>query len=130
MVYLDASALVKLVLPEPESAALWAELSAWRERVSSALARVELMRAVGRARAGARAVRRAEQILARVALVPLDDDVLHGAARLRPWELRSLEAIHLATASVLGADLGAFVAYDTRLADAARRAGLPLRQPK
>ena len=123
MLYLDSSAIVKLVLPEQESAALRLELAKDRARCSSALVRVEVFRAVRRADASFETLERAAAVLERIALVPLDDRVLSAAAELDPPGLRSLDAIHLATAlSLFG--LSALVAYDKRLLAAASAAGL------
>jgi predicted nucleic acid-binding protein len=59
----------------------------------------------------------------------VDHDVLERAARLAPAELRTLDAIHIASALSLGADLLAFVSYDDRQRAAARKVGLPLVRP-
>jgi predicted nucleic acid-binding protein len=117
LLYLDSSAIVKLVVPEPETKALREFLRSWPERVSSAVARIEVER-VGR-RIGGGAVRRARTLLSRIALVDLDEEVVQTAAALDPPELRTLDAIHLATAISLGRDLGALCAYDVRLGSAA-----------
>jgi predicted nucleic acid-binding protein len=117
VVYLDSSALVKLVVREPESAALRRFLGRREGRVSSALARVEVVRAV-RAQ-GPRAVSRANDVLARVNLIRIDDDLLNDAATLDPGVLRSLDALHLASARALGPDLEGIVTYDERMASAA-----------
>ena len=124
LLYLDSSALVKLIAPEAESAALIAFAGAWPERVSSQLARVEVLRAMRRAAASAAARRRAEDVLARIALIRIDDAVIAAASDLGPADLRSLDAIHLATALSLGAELGVFVSYDGRLLEAAKKAGI------
>ncbi len=118
LLYLDSSALVKLVVAEPETPALLAFLPEWPHRVSSALARVEVLRAVRRTGAGPAVRRRALRVLARVALIRVDDLVLAEAARIRPPELRSLDAIHLATAQSLDGFAG-IVTYDARLRRAA-----------
>ena len=129
MVYLDSSAIIKLVVTEPESRALRAYLTDRRERVASALARVEVFRALRRAHGGARApLRRAEQILAGIAVVAVDDPVLHDAAALAPPRLRSLDAVHLATALSLEG-LEAVVTYDRRLAAEVAEAGLGVASP-
>jgi hypothetical protein len=117
LLYLDSSAMVKLVVPELETKALRELLRSWPERVSSVVARTEVERVAGRIGGGA--VRRARSVLARIALVDLDEPVVRVAAALDPPELRTLDAIHLATAISLGGDLGAFCAYDVRLGDAA-----------
>lgn len=126
-VYLDASALVKLVIREPESEALRRYLRRKLRRTSSALARVEVVRAArphGRA-----AVARARRLVARLDLVRVEDPVLDAAALLRPSLLRSLDAIHLASAQTLKAELEAIVTYDDRLSAAARDLGMPIERP-
>lgn len=127
--YLDSSALVKLATPEPETAALLALLESWPERVCSALAVVELTRALRRAAMSPAVLQRADQILSRMTLIRIDDAILATAAILPPSSLRSLDAIHLATALSLGEDLGGLVTYDERLADAAARATLTVLRP-
>jgi uncharacterized protein len=117
LLYLDSSALVKLVVPEPETKALRELLRSWPERVSSVAARIEVERVARRIGGGA--VRRARSVLWRIALVGLDEAVVRVAAALDPPELRTLDAIHLATAISLGGDLGALCVYDVRLGGAA-----------
>lgn len=128
LLYLDSSALVKLVLPEPETGALTELLSGWPERVSSALSRVEVLRAVRRAGAQKPTYDRAENVVARIGLVAIDEKVLSAAARLDPPDLRSLDAIHLATALSVP-ELGGMVSYDARLAEAVKRSGIPALAP-
>ena len=129
MVYLDSSAIVKLVITEPESQALRAYLADRDERVASALARVEVFRALRRAHAAAPALlRRADDVLEGIALVAVDEPVLRDAAGLESPPLRSLDAVHLATALSLE-ELDAFVTYDRRLATASAEAGLPVASP-
>lgn len=94
--YLDSSALVKLAVLEAESAALGRYLRRRGRLVSSALARTEVGRAL--LPFGDQAVRRGAEVLARVNLVRMSDRLLDVAARYSPAELRSLDAIHLATA--------------------------------
>ncbi len=127
--YLDSSAIVKLVLPEPETHALVSRLSHDPEVISSALARVEVLRALKRIKATPTARRQAQRVLARIALARIDEAVLERAAEIDPAELRSLDAVHLATALGLGERLDGFVTYDSRLGDAADRAGLPVLIP-
>jgi len=129
VVYLDASALVKLVVREPESVALMEFLQEHPDRVSSALALAEVPRALRRARFGAAERRRAREVLARVALVDIDRRALAAAAAIEPPTVRTLDAIHLATALALREDLAALVTYDRRLAVAAERADLPVQAP-
>ena len=121
LVYLDSSALVKLVVAEPESRALVEHLEGWPQRVSSALALTELPRALGRAGLGAAAHRRAREVLGRIALVDVDRRILTTAATLGPSTLRTLDAIHLATALAVRDDLEMVVTYDRRLRVAAER---------
>lgn len=88
---------------------------------------VESLRAC--ARYGPQFVARARAGLAGLAMLPIDDDLLHAAAGLPPPELRSLDAIHLATALSIGDRLGVMLCYDERLTEAARSAGLPVVSP-
>lgn len=129
LLYLDSSALVKLVLPEVETEALLESLSIWPVRVTSELARVEVVRAARRAKAQPAAEKRAEEVLAGLYLLKIDSDILNGAARLEPRTVRSLDAIHLASALSLGADLGAIVIYDGHMAKAAAGHGLEVLAP-
>lgn len=120
--YLDSSALVKLVIREDESNALIQYLGDRSNRVSCALARVEVLRAV-RAQ-GRTATLRARKLLDRISLLHLDDVLLDRAAALDGAVLRSLDAIHLAATQMLGGELGELVTYDARMADAARSLGI------
>jgi len=129
VLYLDSSAIVKLVAPEPETAALVKTLRGDGEAVSSALARVEVIRAVHRAGAGRDRLGRAEAILDRIALVPIDETILHRAAGLSPADVRTLDAIHLSTALLLEPDIAGLVTYDARLATAAAASGLAVLTP-
>jgi len=126
-VYLDSSALVKLVVAEAESKELVAYLSNHPARTSSALARVEVTRAIRPH--GARAIARARQLLTRIALLHLDDALLDAAAALEGDHLRSLDAIHIASAQTVTSGLAAIVTYDRRMADAASRIGLNVAAP-
>lgn len=125
--YLDSSALVKLVVAEPESGALRRYLRRRRPLVSSALARTEVLRAL--LPFGPEAVRRGQDVLARVELARVNDAVLDLAGTLMPVELRSLDAIHLATARRFGDDLARIVTYDERLSAAARALGITVASP-
>ena len=130
LVYLDSSAIVKLVVREPESAVLFDWLAARSERISSAIARVEVVRALRRARfLVATAQRRAIDVLGRIALLSVDRPVLEIAGELGPPGLRSLDAIHLATALSVGADLAGLITYDARLAAAATRSRIEVWAP-
>lgn len=125
--YLDSSALVKLIAAEAES---WALGDFVRDHpvVSSDVARVELPRAAGRLGLGEAAIARASDLLQKITLLKLERTTLTRAAELEPVELRSLDAIHLASALSVP-ELEAFVTYDRRLARAAESAGLVATAP-
>ncbi len=121
--YLDTSALVKLVVEEPETEALRGWLAETDgEWVSSDLTRTELLRAVRRV-VPERLVL-ARQVLEAITLVDLRTSTFEEAARLDPPDLRTLDALHLAAALDLGDDLQAVVTYDERLAEAATGNGI------
>jgi uncharacterized protein len=125
--YVDSSALVKLVVREAESDALRRYLDAAGPLASSILATIEVARAVDRVAPGS-----AEAVAAVVdglAIIGLDDRIAARAAALGPSTLRTLDAIHLATAMELGAELTAFVSYDERLSAAARELGMAVVAP-
>ena len=116
--YADTSALVKLVAAEQETQAF----QAWQKQnhpdlVSNDLARTELLRAARRLTPDH--VQVAREVLAAVRLLRIAEGVFGQAATLNPPTLRSLDAIHLASALDLGPDLEGIVTYDRRLADAA-----------
>ncbi len=129
MIYLDTSALVKLVFEEAESEALerWLVERDDSPKVTSELSTIELLRACRRVDEGA--VTAARQVLAGLDLLPMTGELVGQAALVGPAELRSLDAIHLASALMLTGTLDAFVAYDTRLGTAARDAGLEVAAP-
>ena len=120
--YLDSSAVVKLVVAESESAALRRYLRRRRPLVSSALARTEVLRAL--LPAGIIALSRGRDVLRRLDLVRISDRVLDAAGVLEPAQVRSLDAIHLATAQLLADDLRHVVTYDDRMTEAAQQLGL------
>ncbi len=124
---MDSSAYVKLPLAEPECDALRTELGRWEGYVSSVLLSVEAVRAC--ARYGPDYANQARAGLAGLALLPIDETVRDSAARLEPQSLRSLDALHLATALSLGDDLGVMIAYDKRLLDIATQHGIPTANP-
>ncbi|MBO0830787.1 MAG: type II toxin-antitoxin system VapC family toxin [Actinobacteria bacterium] len=128
MIYLDTSAALKLVLPETETQALetWLAQRGAIPRVSSRLLRIEMLRTV--ARSAPHRVGRANLVLSAITLLSIDD-VAPTAEVIGPGILRSLDAIHLATAHELRTGLTAFVCYDQRLCDAAQAAGLPVENP-
>jgi predicted nucleic acid-binding protein len=129
LIYLDSSALVKLAVTEPESAALirWLRDQPNLVRVSSSVVRVEVPRAVWRAEPTA--LPESYQVIRRTAEVTLTSEVLSKAAGVRPQTLRAIDAIHLASALAIKRELTAFVAYDKRLLAAASEAGLPTASP-
>ena len=125
--YLDSSALVKLAIAEPESAALRRHLRRHRPLVSSALARTEVLRAV--LLEGAAGIARARDVLSSVELIRVSDRILNAAGLLHPADVHSLDAIHLATAQQLGPDLSRLIAYDERMLEAANALGLKTLAP-
>jgi uncharacterized protein len=125
--YVDSSAIVKLAVREPQSDALRKHLRRRRPLISSALARAEVLRAL--LPGGEPALASGRRVLDRIDLVRVSDRVLNLAATLLPLELRSLDAIHLATATRLGADLNDIVTYDDRMAAAARSMGYRVTSP-
>ncbi|TMD97292.1 MAG: type II toxin-antitoxin system VapC family toxin [Chloroflexi bacterium] len=126
--YLDTSAVVKLLVREGETAALRRWLRQRPRRVASALLSVELLRAARRA-GEPRLVVEARRLLSGITLVDVHGAVLDRAGELEPGQLRTLDAIHLATALSLGAELDAVVTYDRRMADAAALVGLAIAAP-
>ena len=129
--YLDSSAIVKLIQREAESNALRRFLRRHRDdrRVTSALARVEVVRAISTG--GPAAMAHARRQLARVDEIAIDRDLLDTAATIAPGErLRSLDAIHLASAQALAPDLRAVVTYDQRMAAAGHTLGMMIEAPK
>lgn len=129
MIYLDSSALLKLLFQERESDELQSWLSTLESapKVSSELAKVEVLRASRRMAPAA--VPAAQAMLSQLDLVPLAGEVVENAAYLGEASLRSLDALHVASAIALGPDLTTFVAYDHRLAAAASDLGLQVLQP-
>lgn len=124
--YVDASALVKVVLDEAESVAMRRWYVESDEVVTSIVGIIETRRAIGRSAFDGDHL---EAILRSVGAVRLDPAIARSASGLAPSTLRTLDAIHLATAIALGGELDAFVTYDDRLADAARAVGLPVVRP-
>ena len=125
--YLDSSAIVKLALNEPESRALRHYLRRRAPLVSSALARVEVTRAL--LPLGAPASERGRAVLDRITLVRITDRVVRTAGELLPADLRSLDALHLATVEELGDQVARIVTYDRRLAAAADAIGWTVAAP-
>ena len=122
---------MKLVQTEQESEPLrrYLRRHSQDERVTSTLARVEVVRAVQAS--GVAAVARARRQLGRLHQITLDKALLDSAAAIAPGELlRSLDAIHLASARLVGGQLRSVVTYDQRMADAAAGLGLPVDAPR
>ena len=126
--YLDTSAFVKLLVREPETAALRSALQWWPELASATLLRTEAVRALRRS-GNARLVGAARRLVSTLRLIRLDEPLLERAGDLEPVELRSPDAIHLAAAMTLGPDLGVLFTYDDRLRDAATASGLVVASP-
>ena len=124
--YVDASALVKLIVHEAESGALLRWVTEIDRLVTSRVEIVETVRAASRRD---RDVTVRSRVLTDVGIHELDAAIAFVAAGLAPHLLRTLDAIHLATAMALGPELDAFVTYDDRLAEAARAIGLPVVRP-
>jgi uncharacterized protein len=129
VIYLDSSALMKLVREEDETAELREWLAARTEQpvVTSELGRVEVLRAARRV--GGQVLVEARAVVADLDLVPLDRAVQDIACDVGDSLVRALDALHLASALLLGDTLTVFVAYDHRLADAAQAAGLLVAAP-
>ncbi len=129
-VYLDTSAAMKLAVAEPESEALRTFLSGFDDGfVASSLLAVELRRAALRANDPAMALAAVAMVIPAIRLVRIHDEVIGHAGILMPPSLRSLDAIHLATALSLGSAVEAMVCYDARLANAALEAGINVHNP-
>lgn len=124
--YIDASALVKLVLAEPESL----EMARWyveSERVAtSRIGIIETRRAVARRLHDPVHL---DRVLSGIEVISVTTRLGDRAAAINPSSVRTLDAIHLATALSIGANLTSFVTYDDRLAAAARDLGLPVVSP-
>jgi uncharacterized protein len=126
-IYIDSSAIVKLAVAEPESAALRRYLRSRGPLVVSALAQTEVGRAL--LPLGPTAARRGVDVLRRLDLIRVSDRVLADAARIMPAELRSLDAIHLATMRQLGASITRVLTYDARMTSAVAAMGLSVVAP-
>lgn len=126
-VYLDTSALGRVLLGEPDSAAVIEALGEFDQHVASRLLRIELRRLA--LRHGA--LDRADQLLTAVALVPMGEPLLAAAETVPPTDLATLDSIHLATAlSLASAGIAeSLMTYDLRLAEAAAHHGLGVLAP-
>lgn len=126
-VYVDTSALGRVLLGEPDAPAVIRALEELDQHVASRLLRVELRRLA--LRTGL--LDQADQLLSGVALLPVDEALLEAAETVQPEIVATLDAIHLATALRL-ADAGlieAVMTYDVRLAEGARHHGLDVLSP-
>lgn len=126
--YLDTSAFVKLLVTEPESAALRTRLQRWPDRVLAALLRTQTVRALRRQGNDA-LIGKARRLFGGLVLIRMDEPLLDRAGDLGPAELRSLDAVHLAAALSIGPDLGVLLTYDIRLRDAAAAQGVDVESP-
>ena len=132
MIYMDTSALTKLLIAEPETPELrnWltSQIDAGDSAATSALGRVELMRTVARYGEAGQADR-ARYLLDGLDILPLTEPMMSLAESIGPATLRSLDAIHLAAAAYFEQELTAFVTYDRRLLDGCRDIGLTTASP-
>lgn len=126
-IYIDSSAFVKLIVAEPESPAL-RNFLANRDLVSSGLLRTEAIRAIRRTHESL--VSPTLSAMERIDLIEVSPSILEVAALIDPPTVRSLDAIHLATAIRIGQRGTTFVAYDLRLLSAARELGFTTASPK
>jgi len=127
LVYVDTSALAKLILEEPESKSVARFVDEVDVLLTSRVTQIELVRSASRH------LHRTDESLARImqrlVFRELTTDIATAAGAIAPLELRSLDAIHLASALELLPDIDAFLTYDKRLADAARYHGLTVAAP-
>ncbi len=126
-IYVDTSVLGRVILEEPDREAIVRELTGFGRRVASRLLGIELRRLALREDAS----EEAEQILANVVLIPIDEAIIASAERIAPLTVATLDAIHLATALRLAAEdkLDALMTYDKRLAQGAEEHGLAVLAP-
>lgn len=128
MIYVDASAIMKLIVEEPESASL----AQWMKNESASLitsivSTIEVTRVCRRM--APNAMTDSVRMLAEFDIVPVTAVVVDLAASVQPAELRTLDAIHLATALSVRDELTAFVTYDKRLGKAAHAEKLRVAAP-
>jgi predicted nucleic acid-binding protein len=128
--YADTSAALKLLIEEQDSKAFAAFYDSHTdaEWVSSALLKIELMRAV--ARTAPELLPDARDLLLVFSYIAIDDEIVEGAMNEPDRGLRSLDAIHLATARLLAEELDGLVGYDDRLIKAAAEAGISTISPR
>lgn len=125
--YIDTSALGRVLLDEPDKTVIKEALDTFDQITASRLLRIELRR-VG---AKSALLDRADALLADIALIPMDDQVLTAAETILPSTVATLDAIHLATALRLAdaGELDVLMTYDKRLADGAREHGITVLSP-
>lgn len=126
LAYVDASALVKLIVAEPESAAMFRWYHEAGRVATSRIGVVETIRATARQWFDPE---HREAVVSDLEIIDFDASIAASASRIGPASLRTLDAAHLATAFALMPELDAFVTYDDRLAEAARALGLPVVRP-
>ncbi len=131
MIYLDSCAVLKLLITQPETQSLRTFLTAHAAEghVTSALASTEVARTLIRIDAEPAVADAAEDLLGRTLRIRLTDPIPRAAGMLPIRRLRTLDAIHLASAEHLEQALTAFITYDKRLAAAAAQRDLPVRSP-
>lgn len=127
MIYADTSALAKLIRREDETDALrdWLAKSS-QDVCTNSIGSIELRRAAGRIGPDFSAA--ASRLLNRIRIVSLSAEAVELAGRIPPVELRTLDSLHLASASLLP-DLEALLTYDIRMIDSGRAWGLPVQSP-
>lgn len=123
--YADASAIVKLIIAEAGSSAMKRFVDQFDEVITSRVGVIEVRRTAAR-RGGAASM--VDEVLARFAVVELDNGIAATASVLSPPAIRTLDVIHIATALTLY-QVDALATYDTRLAEAARAVGLTVASP-
>lgn len=134
ILYVDTSAMLKLLVREAESAAIERELLNWSELATSVIAEVELPRAVARAREerpdavidGSLVL---QGILASAAIIPLEANIVARARSVQPVHVGALDAIHIASALSLGPQLAGVATYDKRMQSALRQEAIPVVAP-
>ena len=129
ILYLDSSALVKLIVPEAETIPLFRLLLAWPYRLASEVGFVEVHRAVRRVSREYELQKRAEDVLSTIHFMDVHMGILVEASLLEPLHLKSLDAIHIATAVTLGSEVGGFVTYDRNMRYAALQMKLNVLAP-
>ncbi len=126
-VYVDTSALGRMLLDEPDATAIEDSLRAYDRRVASRLLRVELRRVGLRTNL----LDGVGELLAEVALIPFDESILTAAETVPPSTIATLDAIHLATAVRLAeaGELDALMTYDKQLITGAKQHGITVLSP-